>query len=145
MKSIGMKILLFVLGFLPFILGGFINRIMITYDTVLPPINLIGLIFLLFWGVVAHFAKPHLKSSKDVVIFLNAVAAFDLVLIGIQELVFRAYWFNVVGHWSQFFYLPLLGLGFTLTRWSSSMFISYCASFALMVIVSALGCKLRKN
>lgn len=146
MKPVWLKILLFALGFLPFALGGFMNRAMTAYETVsLPMIGIMGFVFLFFWGAVAFLAKPHFKDGREVVVVLNAAAAIDLILVGFQELILHADWFHFVGRWSQLFYLPLLRIGFTLTSWSSSVFPAYCASFALMVIASALGCRLRKG
>ena len=142
-----MKLPLVALGFFPFAFGGFINWLIVTYPNLVVPSTFwgIGLILLLIWGSIAFLAKSSIKSSQEVVLCLNAAEAVVLILIGVQELIRHTYWFNFLGIWSQFFYLPVLNLGFTLTSWSASSFPAYCASFWLMVAASATGCKLRKN
>ena len=92
---------------------------------------------------ISHERKR--KRTKQIVIFLNLIAAFDLVLIGIQILVLHAYWLNGIGIWTQLFYLPVLNLGFCLTNWSHGVFPAYAAGFILMVGVTFAGCKLREK
>ena len=41
-----------------------------------------------------------------------------LLLLGVQELILHAYWFNPVGWLTQFYYLPLLRAGVLLTNWT---------------------------
>ena len=43
------------------------------------------------------------KRTKQIVIFLNLIAALDLVLVGIQILVLHSYWPNGIGIWTQLF------------------------------------------
>ncbi|MBS5118385.1 MAG: hypothetical protein KHZ10_10990 [Clostridium sp.] len=97
------------------------------------------------WGLLAFLMNGNGKRTKQIVIFLNLIAAFDLVLIGIQILVLHAYWLNGIGIWTQLFYLPVLNLGFCLTGWSHGVFPAYAAGFILMVGVTFAGCKLREK
>lgn len=140
-----MLVILVVLGLIPFAMGAFMNWYMMTYPNGLPPFALIGIVTLLIWAAIAFVVKPYIKNTKKVVIGLNLVAFVVLVLVGIQELLLQAYWFNFVGVWTQFYYLPLLNISFALTSWSHSVFSAYCAAFLLMVIATLLGCKLRKK
>ena len=140
-----MLVILVVLGLIPFAIGGFMNWYMMTYSNDLPPFTLIGIVTLLMWTAAAFVVKPYIKNTKKVVIGLNLVAFVVLVLVGIQELLLQAYWQNFVGVWTQFYFLPLINISFTLTSWSHSVFSAYCAAFLLMVIATLLGCKLRKK
>lgn len=140
-----MLAILVVFGLIPFAIGGFMNWYMISFVNDLPPFTLVGIIILLIWAAIAFATKPYIKNTKKIIIGLNLVAFVVLVLVGIQELLLQAYWQNFVGVWTQFYYLPLINIGFTLTSWSHSVFSAYCAAFLSMVIATLLGCKLRKK
>ena len=139
----------FILGVLPFLVGGIQNWYMLTYvdsavDSALP-YGSISLVVLLLWGCIAFLLNYNCRRTKEIVVSLNFIAALDLLLIGIQELILHAYWMNLVGKWSQLFYLPMINLGFNLTNWSHSVFPAYVACFILMVAVSFVGCKLKEK
>ncbi|MBO5128904.1 MAG: hypothetical protein J6B95_00975 [Oscillospiraceae bacterium] len=140
-----MMILLTALGLIPFALGSFMNWFMMTRPDDLPPFTLFAVITLLIWTAIAFIANSRVKCTKKVVIFLNLVGLIDLALLGIQELLLGAYWNNLAGPLTQFYYLPLINLGFRLTNWSHTVFSAYCAAFVLMVAASILGCALRKK
>ena len=137
--------ILVMLGALPFVVGAIQNWYMLTYMESLIPYGLISVFFLLVWGCIAFLLKGNHQRTRKIVVFLNLIAVLDLLLIGVQELVFRAYWMNSIGLWSQLFYLPMVNLGFSLTTWSHSVFSAYVVSFILMVATSFAGCKLREN
>ena len=132
-------------GFLPFVFGGLMNWYMMTNPNELPPFFLIAMGMLILWAVVSFFMMGRIQNEKKVVLSLNGVAFIVLILLGVQEMVLQAYWMNPVGTWTQFFYLPLLRLGFTFTSWTPSMFFAYAASFLLMLLASVLGCRLKKD
>lgn len=138
-----MNLILIVLGALPYVLGWLQNGWMYHGLSSVMPYSLISALFLLIWGGIAFLFRGKVQCTKKVIVFLNLIAAFDLVLLGIQELILHAYWMNTIGAWSQFFYLPILSLGFSLTRWAHIVFPGYAASFVLMIAVSFVGCKLR--
>lgn len=140
-----MIFILVVLGVLPFAVGNIQNYYMLTYTHSLPPYALISASFLLVWGCIAFILNKNGKRTKQIVIFLNLIAALDLLLVGAQELIFHAYWSNIIGLWSQLFYLPLIHLGFSLTKFSHSVFPAYAASFILMICAAFAGCKLREK
>lgn len=133
------------LGFIPFALGGIMNWRMLTNPDALPPFFLIALGMLILWAVIAYFMMRNLQSEKKVVLSLNGVAFIVLFLLGIQEFILHAYWMNFVGAWTQYFYLPVLRLGFTFTNWTPSMFFAYAAAFLLMLGASVVGCKFKRK
>lgn len=133
------------LGFLPFVFGGIMNWWMMTNPDTLPPYLLIALGMLILWAVISFFMMGRMQHEKKVVLSLNGIAFVVLILLGVQEMVLQAYWMNPLGAWTQYFYLPLLRLGFTFTSWTPSMFFAYIASFLLMLGASILGCNLKKN
>ena len=140
-----MTLVLIFLGALPFVFGGVQNWYMITHMDSILPYTLIAFAVLLIWGLLAFFFNQDGTQTKRIVVCLNLIAAVDLFLIGVQELILHSYWMNLIGAWSQFFYFPVLRFGFSLTSWSSRMFPAYAASFLLMVGTSLLGCKLREK
>ncbi len=140
-----MIFILVVLGVLPFAVGNIQNYYMLIYTHSLPPYALISASFFLVWGCIAFILNKNGKRTKQIVIFLNLIAALDLLLVGAQELIFHAYWSNIIGLWSQLFYLPLIHLGFSLTKFSHSVFPAYAASFILMICAAFAGCKLREK
>ena len=140
-----MKILLVLLGGLPFAVGGWLNQSILASSDTLPPLFLIGIGCLVLWGLIAFGARFFIEDEREVVIRLNLIAAVVLVLVAIQEVILHAYWSNIVGVWSQFYYLPLLNLGFTLTRWSSSVFPAYVVSFGLMIGATVVGGRMREK
>jgi len=143
MKNKWMITLIVMLGVLPFVIGGIQNWYMLNYMDSVFPYGLIAVFFLLIWGCIAFFLNRICQKTRIVVIFLNLIAMLDLLLIGIQELILHAYWMNGIGVWSQFFYLPVIKLGFSLTKWTPRVFAAYAVSFVLMITASFAGCKLR--
>ena len=140
-----MIVVFIAIGALPFVVGGMQNWYMLNNADTLLPYSLISLFFLFIWGCIAFLLNGRRQQTKIVVVFLNLIALLDLLLVGIQELILQHYWTSIVGTWSQYFYLPLLNLGFRLTNWSHIVFPAYAASFLLMLGVSFIGCKLREK
>ena len=103
-----MTLVLILLGALPFVFGGVQNWYMTTHMDSLLPYTLIAFAVLLIWGLLAFFFNQDGTQTKRIVVCLNLIAAVDLFLIGVQELILHAYWMNLIGAWSQFFYLPVL-------------------------------------
>lgn len=140
-----MRFLLLLCGGLPLALGLLENRFMTVHPDILLPYKLLGILFLLLWGLIAFLGGKRTSNSKSCVAALNLLPLAVLLLLGLQELVLKAYWPNVIGLWTQLFYLPLIPIGFVLTRWSHVVFSAYCASFLLLLAASAAGCKLRQR
>ncbi len=131
-------------GCLPLAAGIAMNRWMMDHPESLPPFLWIGVLSLLLWAAIS-FAAKYWVSTRLVVLLLNLAACVDLILAGVQELILGRYWPNIVGVWSQLFYLPVLRLGFGLTAGFSSVFPAYAAGFLLLVLASYAGCKLRRK
>lgn len=135
------KITMIIIGFIPFLIGGILNGIMLKAPTILPPLLLIGILYLLLWGFGANRLRPHSKNTLTLLVCMNAPAGIVLILLGIQEILLGQYFSNAVGLWTQYFYLPLLSIGYQLTFWSTSAFAAYCASFLLMIVTAFIGCR----
>lgn len=140
-----MAILLVILGAIPYLLGYAMNWYIMEYPDTLPPLGWIAVLFLLFWGLLAFLCNRKGAHTKQVVCFLNLLAALNLVLLGVQDVILGAYWSNFLGLITQFFYLPVLSLGFGLTTWSSSVFVAYVVCFILMAAASYAGCRIRQK
>lgn len=121
-------------GFIPLVLGAGLNFIMMEFD-VFPPLRLIGLLFLLLWGFLAY----QNSQSRPAVGLMMVFPLIDLLLLFYQEGVLHAYWPNLVGQLSQYFYLHTLSLGYALTFWSSSVFSAYVGAFCLMFCSASIG------
>ena len=134
-----------IIGAVPFAIGSLLNWYMMTYTEIALPYTLIAIIFLLLWAAVAFVCNKNGNNTKKVIVFLNLFGFLDLLLIAIQILIFNAYWFNYVGILTQHFYLPILNIGFKLASWSNSVFTSYFLSFALLVLATYIGCKLKEK
>lgn len=140
------KLRLLALGFIPFLLGRLYGQIMMSdWFLFLPPPFLIGLGVLFFWFRLGVRFGGDVKSPIRAVFLLNLPAFWVLVIIGLQELVLKSYWGNFAGIWTQSFYLPLLNLGFLLTRWTHRLLSAYCVAFLLMIAASYCGCKRGRN
>lgn len=137
------KIIPIILGLTPFLFGGFLNWIMLTFSNLVPNLILVAVMFLLMWFLFARILSGCV--GRWAVLLLNLPAFLVLILLGIQELYFGSYWLNFVGIWTQYFYLPLLNLGYALTTFFHRLTPAYCACFLIMAAVSALGCKFKMN
>lgn len=137
-----MTLLLVLLGALPFLAGWALDLLM-HHLAVFPPLEPVGLLFLLLWGGFAFLLRGQHFGLRRIILSLHGIPALVLVLLAIQELVLHAYWFNPLGLWTQRFYLPVLNLGFALTSWSHTVFSAYCAGFLLMLLAATSGCALR--
>lgn len=145
-----MTLLLLLLGFLPLPLGLLCNFVLTAYPYALPPLSLIGLLFLLLWGAIAFLVKPHAGSAKRVVLALNAPALLFLLLIADQVYLFGSFWPGPLGRYSQYFFLPLIRIASALTTWVPlcyilPRFLYWMACLLLMAGASYLGCRLRKD
>ena len=140
-----MAIFLVILGAIPYLLGYAMNWYMMEHMDALLPFKWIAVLFLLFWGLLAFLCNRKGAHSKQVIFFLNLFAALNLVLLGVQEVILGAYWSNSLGLITQFFYLPILNLGFGLSSWFSSVFVAYVVFFFLLPPFSEAACRLGKD
>ena len=137
-----MKGVLLGLGCLPFVCGGLMDWYMMQNEEARLPFFIIGVLFLVLWSAIAFLMLPHMENTKKTVRWLNAVGFVVLLLLLVQDLVVGAYWTNFLGRWTQYYYLPMLYIGFQLLN--GSLIGSYVISYALMVVVSVMGCNWRK-
>ena len=145
MKKNISRCVLLLLGFLPLSFGYLVNYGIMDYESFYRFLRLPGYALLGVWILFSFLGRKLLKSTKQTIMFLNAVAFLVLLLIGIQELIFHAYWFNAIGLNTQYFYLSLLNISFMLTRWAHTTFPAYCAAFILLILASWLGCKIQQK
>lgn len=145
MKKNVCRCLLLLLGFLPLAFGWLVHYGMMDDESFYRYLRLPGFALLVVWFLFSYLGRKFLKSTKQTMFFLNAAAFLVLLLIGIQEMIFRAYWFNSIGLNTQYFYLSLLNISFSLTPWAHTTFAAYCAAFLLLILASFLGCKLHQR
>ena len=141
MKNALSATLLAVLGCLPLAVGRVLNDAMMNGLTAGYHLWLPGFGLLAVWVLLGFAGRALSGCTKLTLLSLNAVPFAVLVLIGVQELIRHAYWFNAVGTNTQMFYLPLIKISFDLARWSHTMFPVYCTAFGLLVLAAFLGCK----
>ena len=145
MKKNAYRCVLLLVGFVPLAFGYLVHYGMMHYESFYRFLRLPGYALLGIWILFAFLGRKLLQNTKQTIVFLNAVAFVVLALIGIQEIVFHAYWFNAIGTNTQFFYLSLLNVSFMLTRWAHTTFSAYCAAFLLLILASLLGCKIQQK
>ena len=146
MKKNISRCVLLLLGFLPLSFGYLVNYGMMDYESFYRFLRLPGYALLGVWILFSFWGRKLLKSTKQTIMYLNAVACLVLLLIGIQELIFHAYWFNAIGLNTQYFYLSLMNISFMLIRWAAhTTFSAYCAAFLLLILASLLGCKIQQK
>lgn len=141
-----MTLILLVLGFLPLGVGLLFERFILSYppDQV-PPYFILGLLFLLLWGAVAFFAAGWERQRLRVVGLLNAPALLFLLLNGVQILLLKTFWPNVLGLWSQDFFLPVLPVAGRIARFLPTAFSPFAAAFLLMAGASLAGAEARSR
>ena len=141
-----MTLILLALGFLPLGAGLLLERFILSYppDQV-PPFFLIGLLFLLLWGAVAFFATGWERQRLRVVGLLNTPALLFLLLNGVQTLLLKTFWPNVLGLWSQDFFLPVLPVAGRIARFLPTAFSPFAAAFLLMAGASLAGAEARSR
>ena len=142
--------LLLLVGLSPFLLGWLFSVGMTTIFVAVGSAwlyFLLGLLMLMLWAVAAGTLRfrGFKGSGALTVLLLNLPAAVVLALLGVQELALRAYWTNAAGLWTQLFDLPVLRVGVVAASWTGQMFGAYAAAFLLMVLVSWMGCRAKRQ
>ena len=103
------RIVFLTIGSLPLPLGILLAYLLLT-DHLLPLV-LIGLGVLLFWFLVGMLSANFFRTRSGAMLFLNLPALLILLLVLVQSLILNAFWNNPIGVATQYFYLPLMGLG----------------------------------
>lgn len=140
-----MKLLPLAAGLVPFVLGWLTNGYILANPEKVPPLLPIAVATLVLWGALAFWFRGKLAKTGPIVLLMNLIPAVILVLLGVQELVFGAYWGGLPGIWTQLYYLPLLNLGASLAPWASFPIVLYTICFLLLAAASLAGCKLRER
>lgn len=135
-------------GILPLILGFLFNWLMR-----LLPINrfvyiLLGLLLLLIWGYCSFKLSDPAKNSILQAFFMCAFGLLMLILVLCQEVIFGAYWNNVIGLATQMFFLPWLSLATVVV----SPFMNVIKIWLMDIVIwislfaaSSAGCFLRQR
>ena len=132
-------------GLLPLISGAALNAIVLARPDTIPPAFWIGVVFLLLWGALGYLLCGGSDSKIEVTVYAHIIGAIFLLLALIQEIVLRSYWFNMIGSMTQYYFLALLNLGFTLTPGIPYMWAAEIAAFVLMYGAFYLGCHIKKR
>ncbi|GGA60095.1 hypothetical protein [Ornithinibacillus halotolerans] len=104
------KIILFLLGFTPLLLGYVMNSWMMeNLDKVLP-LKLIGFLFLAFWLLIGLVSNKLETSLVQSFVIAHLPALLMLLLIMYQEWIVDAFWSNLFGLAPQFYFIPLMNL-----------------------------------
>ncbi len=140
------KLLLFLIGLLPFALGFAMNALLMANMNFVLPYKLIGIIWLLLWGFFGYLMRDYAGSGIKSAAIAHSVALADLLLLLYQELVLGRYWLNFLGSATQFYYLPVLNISFTLSAWATDrIWVAYIVSFTLTCAAFFIGCGIRKR
>lgn len=87
------NLLLFGLGFIPFLIGSLLNWKMMEESNIIPPLFAIGSFALLIWFIISYLSFNPAKSVKEVMLFKFACNP-GANTCRIQELIPHAYWMN---------------------------------------------------
>lgn len=142
------RIVLFLLGLIPFMLGYQMSSwLMQNQDSVLP-FKLIGILFLIFWILVGFITSKFEKTPLMTSIILNLPAFLVLLLIMYQTIIVGQSWSTLFGWAIQLYFLPLINISsfivgrlfFYVHMWSACL-----VAFLLMFASTYLGCYLRRH
>lgn len=135
-------LLFFGAGLLPAITGHLMNVYMMANPDKVLPYGLIGVLFLLVWGMFGFISARRQLAIKPALLAAHDIALLALVLVLLQAIGFGRYWNNVVGVASQLYFLPVLNLSSRLAFWGGPLWQVYIVSFLLLAGTFALGYRL---
>ena len=146
------KLILFLLGLIPFALGLLMNTWTMTNRDSILPLKLIGIGFLIFWTALgfmtSKFERTPLKASMSI----HLPSFLILLSIMYQEIIVGKYFSNLFGLFSQLYYLPLINLissiesiFLSLTPWRIYFWTTSLMSFLVMVFCYHLGVHIRNK
>ncbi|MBR5981658.1 MAG: hypothetical protein IK035_06570 [Firmicutes bacterium] len=143
--SAGSKLILLLLSTIPFAAGRFLDYAVNLHTDETPPFKIIGIGMLLLWCLIAYIMRSRMKDMEELIVWQNMIPLIVLILLCVQELIFRSYWPGMASIVTQEYYLPVLIYGYTLTTWTGRTFAAYIASFLLMIIATFLGGTARES
>lgn len=79
-----MPLLLFLLGLLPFAVGGLMNWAMLAYPDVLPPFSLIADPVSAELGAIAFFVRPRVAGVRTLPSVSTSRQGSSLILVGVH-------------------------------------------------------------
>ena len=145
-----MTVLLIVAGMLPYLFSGGLLWYITCYleshpdSSPEPVFYLSAALLLLLWFLVSFAAFRKRRSIRAVAVPLHIIAAAELLLIKLFEIL---YWLDVIeinDRWPGNFYQPLSDFGFALAGGRVSFFSAYGIPFLLLLAVSLAGCEIQK-
>lgn len=143
---------LVLVGIIPIIFGYILNDFILEYSLYGTSTNLIGVVFLLFWGLLSYFLGSKDKPALSQAFSLCFIGLIMLVLMLFQEIVMGQYWINYLGLTTQMYYLPTISLGSMLTSTIFMIFFGVITasgisvfSYLLMLFVSYKGFSLKSK
>jgi len=134
------KIILPLVGFLPLLVGCFLNFLTVSSYLVIP-IWFFCATTLSILYLAGRFSVEIVDKRMEAVFLLNTPAFIILLLAFYQEIVLGRYWDNWVGLMTQFFYSPFLRttMAFIITVRRQQAFYAYVVSFIFLVITTYSG------
>ena len=146
MKS---RIVLALISLLPLLFGFITNHLATTVWFYTFPSGwywFMGIFFLLLWFVAGWASAKWVNSSKEALIYLNAVAGLVLILILYQEFIMGRYWWGWLGASTQFYYMTLAHIPnrlFRIIPVATIRFSYICiVAFCIQLLASFLGRKI---
>ncbi len=138
------KLLLLLIGFIPFAVGYGLNTLMLGayYDTALP-YGWIGVVMLVVWFGLGILSRPLGGTAFKSAVIAHIPALIVLALLLYQEWILGQYWLNAISLATQFFFLPLVYISGIITFFSSTMSAVYITAFLLLFVAFWLGGRLR--
>jgi hypothetical protein len=140
------KLLLLIIGLLPFAVGYGINALMLGpyYDVALP-YGWIGVGMLAVWFVLGALTRRLGGTAFQSALIAHIPALIVLVLLLYQEWILGQYWLNIFGLVTQLFFLPLINIAGMLAFFAHTLPVVYIVAFLLMFAVFWLGARLRRT
>ena len=146
-----MDLLTIALGLAPLLVGVVENYLFTLVGEQWPilfqPILLFPVPCLAAWGYAAYRLMRKGKKLPWIVVGMNLIAVADFLLIAYQEQILHAYWGNIAGALTQFYFLPILTLGSYLGNlvFVKTMIWDYLICLLLMIAATFAGCLAAKK
>ena len=144
------KLTLFILGFIPLVLGFMMNSWILENQESVLPFKLIGFVFLAFWVIVGFIGFKFERTLLKSVVIAHLPALLALLLI-MYQIISGQLWSNVFLA-AQFYYLPLMnisaavdGIFSFLLSWDNGLGLASITAFLLMFAAYYVGYSLNKH
>lgn len=131
------KVILFLLGLTPLVLGFLMNSWMMKNQNSILPFKLIGIIFLIFWVLVGFITCKFERTPLKSAMIANLPGFLMFLFILFQEIILGRYWANMFGIVTQFYYLPLVNISTSIVGFLFSL-IGWRIHFSIISLISFL-------